>query len=149
MYSTLNSIPRLSPSTEARHWQLLAEIITAQDTKSTNSWLTTILARRAIPPVLASTTLKLGSSPAIIAPFAVVYRQVLPLALPKATDEFILSCFWTPLDSISSESTTSAPDPRITDIWIHGLEAFRSKFSQVKDKKRVCLTLPPNLRFRR
>ncbi|KAG9044615.1 hypothetical protein FS837_007840 [Tulasnella sp. UAMH 9824] len=119
--------------------QLLAEIITSQNTKTTNLWLTTILARRAILPVLASTIPKLGLSPDLIAPFAVVYRHVLPLALPKATDEFILNCFWAPLDNISSDPTSS-PDPRIADIWIRGLEAFCSKFNQVKDKKRIILS---------
>ncbi|KIO27891.1 hypothetical protein M407DRAFT_22809 [Tulasnella calospora MUT 4182] len=127
---------RLSPLTEARHWQLLADIITSQDTKSTNSWLATILARRTILPVISSTIPKLRSSPDIVAPFAIVYRHVLPLALPKATDEFVLNCFWAPLDNISSDSTLAA-DPLINGIWTRGLEAFRSKFGQVKDKKRI------------
>ncbi|KAG8904724.1 hypothetical protein FRC01_008619, partial [Tulasnella sp. 417] len=78
----------------------------------------------------------LGSSPDVIAPFAIVYRHVLPLALPKATDEFVLNCFWAPLEIISSESTSEF-NPLIIEIWTRGLEAFRSKFAQVKDKKRI------------
>ncbi|KAG8940852.1 hypothetical protein FRC04_005003 [Tulasnella sp. 424] len=125
-----------SPSADARHWQLLAEIITPQDTKSTNSWLTTILARRNILPVFASTILKLRMSPEVAEPFAVVYRHILPLTLPKASDDFILTCFWAPLDALTSEPTFN-PDPLTTEIWTRGLEAFRLKFGQVKDKRRI------------
>ncbi|KAG8985856.1 hypothetical protein FRB90_004398, partial [Tulasnella sp. 427] len=130
------SHPKSSPAVDSRYWRLLADIIASQDTKTTNSWLTPILARRSILPVFALILPKLRTLPDLVAPFAAVYRHALPLALPKAQDDFVLSCLCTPLDSIYSEPTT-VPDPTITSIWLRGLEAFRLKFGQVKDKRRV------------
>ncbi|KAG8990391.1 hypothetical protein FRB90_001784, partial [Tulasnella sp. 427] len=130
------SDPKSSPGADSRYWRLLADIISSHDTKTTNSWLTPILAKRSILPVFALVLSNLCTLPDSVTPFVAVYCHALPLALPKAQDDFVLSCLWTPLDTIYSEPAI-APDPTITSIWLRGLEAFRLKFGQVKDKRRA------------
>ena len=126
--------------TDSRYWTLLDGVLANEDTKTTKTWLTPIIARRSILPLLPALVRNIESlDPKALEAAHSVFRLCLPPSLTKANDDFAQNCFWAVLESIASCGEDVAPSSPGSILWTLSLETFRSRFHSLKDKTKVSL----------
>lgn len=133
--------------TDSRYWTLLNDVLACEDAKATKVWLTPILARRSILPLLPALIRHIQAldSQAIEAAHS-IFRLCLPASLLKANDDFVQNCFWAVLESITSSGEDISSCSPGSILWTLGLETFRSRFGSLKDKAKVSFASFPVLR---
>ncbi|EJD55310.1 hypothetical protein AURDEDRAFT_155547 [Auricularia subglabra TFB-10046 SS5] len=132
---------------DARYWTLLGDILerdAAAATAKSRAWLLPILIRVPVVPILAGVLNRLADEPAfsssgIARSITRSYTVLLPLAVPKASQDALVDCFWALLHA---SATPGAQDVlhtlgNVPDMVIHH---FKDAFAASASKRKICST---------
>lgn len=126
---------------------LLHRVISADDAKTRNAWLSPVLGQRHILPILSSLLSRMAEvqDRAVLELVEGVFRRVLPLAARKATADHLTDCLLASIRLLSQITTEPLTDS-LERLLTLTIETFVAAFPQTKfDKKKVTTLYPLNM----
>ncbi|KAG8881952.1 hypothetical protein FRB98_004048 [Tulasnella sp. 332] len=131
------------PLLDIRYWALLDKVISVDDTKTRNTWLTPILGQRPILPILSSLISRMAEvqGPSIIDSVEGVFQRLLPLATRKATADHLMDCLQAGIRLLSRiiAGQLTASVERLLTLMVY---TFVAAFPQTKFDKKKVRTVP-------